>query len=195
MKALMLNMDRAFAGNRSTRVLGAGAPDGTAFPKENAPHTGHLLWPRRGDRRGRGTITNARVPSKRSRRRGAPAQRPGETVAAIGYRGRDARPVLPPATSVRVTELAVAMAHKLTLEEKLVNALRLASDVHDIGKIAVRQNSSAKPGRLSTTEFGDHQDSSARWLRHPQVDRVRWPIALTVSPSRAAGRLRLPRWG
>jgi len=45
------------------------------------------------------------------------------------------------------------MARKLALDERLVNGLRLASDVHGIGKIAVPADILSKPGRLTESEF------------------------------------------
>jgi PAS domain S-box-containing protein len=102
-----------------------------------------------------------------------------ETVAAMGT-VVEMRDPYTAGHERRVTELAVAMARKLTLDERLVNGLRLASDVHDIGKIAVPAEILSKPGRLSEAEFEIIKT-------HPQVGydilksiEFEWPIALTV---------------
>jgi PAS domain S-box-containing protein len=62
----------------------------------------------------------------------------------------------------RVTQLAVAVGEKLGLGESRLVALRLASSVHDIGKIGVPAEILSKPGRLTELEF-------EIVMRHPQV--------------------------
>jgi HD-GYP domain-containing protein (c-di-GMP phosphodiesterase class II) len=102
-----------------------------------------------------------------------------ETVAAMGM-VVEMRDPYTAGHERRVTELAVAMARRLSLDERLINGLRLASDVHDIGKIAVPAEILSKPGRLTETEFEIIKS-------HPQVGydilksiEFEWPIALTV---------------
>jgi putative nucleotidyltransferase with HDIG domain len=53
----------------------------------------------------------------------------------------------------RVSELATAIAAEMGIEGEELDALRLASLIHDIGKIAVPAEILAKPGRLSEVEF------------------------------------------
>jgi PAS domain S-box-containing protein/putative nucleotidyltransferase with HDIG domain len=53
----------------------------------------------------------------------------------------------------RVTRLAEAIAHELGLDEDVVQGLRLASQVHDVGKIAVPAEILSKPGRLHSYEY------------------------------------------
>jgi PAS domain S-box-containing protein len=62
----------------------------------------------------------------------------------------------------RVTQLAVAVGEKLGLAKSRLAALRLASSVHDIGKIGVPAEILSKPGRLTELEF-------EIVMRHPQV--------------------------
>jgi PAS domain S-box-containing protein len=62
----------------------------------------------------------------------------------------------------RVTQLAVAVGEKLGLAGSSLAALRLASSVHDIGKIGVPAEILSKPGRLTELEF-------EIVMRHPQV--------------------------
>ena len=53
----------------------------------------------------------------------------------------------------RVTQLAVALAEKLSLSVASREALHMAGQVHDIGKVAVPAELLTKPGRLSDVEF------------------------------------------
>jgi HD-GYP domain-containing protein (c-di-GMP phosphodiesterase class II) len=53
----------------------------------------------------------------------------------------------------RVAELATAIAAELGLADEELDALRLASTIHDLGKIAVPAEIFSKPGRLSEMEF------------------------------------------
>jgi PAS domain S-box-containing protein len=61
-----------------------------------------------------------------------------------------------------VTRLAMAIGERMGLPEQSRRALRLAGQVHDIGKIAVPAEILSKPGRLSDMEF-------QLVRRHPQV--------------------------
>ena len=62
----------------------------------------------------------------------------------------------------RVTQLALAIAAAIGVDEKQGDTLRLASSVHDIGKIGVPAEILSKPGRLTELEF-------EIVMRHPQV--------------------------
>lgn len=53
----------------------------------------------------------------------------------------------------RVTNLAVAIAETMGLDENRTNGLRVAAMVHDIGKIYVPAEFLNKPGKLSEAEF------------------------------------------
>jgi len=53
----------------------------------------------------------------------------------------------------RVTQLCVAMAEEMGLDEAAVEGLRLAALVHDIGKISVPAEILTKPSRLTPLEF------------------------------------------
>jgi len=76
----------------------------------------------------------------------------------------------------RVTELAVEIAERLGLDEKRIEGLRVASLMHDIGKLAIPAETLSKPSRLTETEYRLIQD-------HPQTARnilktveFPWPI-------------------
>jgi len=77
----------------------------------------------------------------------------------------------------RVADLAVAIAEKIELDQEQVEAIHMASIVHDIGKINVPAEILSKPGKLSQLEF-------ELIKAHPQIaaDLLRgitfpWPIA------------------
>ena len=55
--------------------------------------------------------------------------------------------------SQRVAELCVELAQELSLEEPVVEDLRLAGRLHDVGKIGIREEILNKPGRLTEAEF------------------------------------------
>jgi PAS domain S-box-containing protein len=82
----------------------------------------------------------------------------------------------------RVTQLAVALAVELGIADKGLETLRLAAEVHDIGKVAVPAEILTKPGRLSRTEFAIievHAVAGADILAPvefgaPVADIVRW---------------------
>jgi response regulator RpfG family c-di-GMP phosphodiesterase len=52
----------------------------------------------------------------------------------------------------RVTGLAVAIADAMGLDERAVETIRLAGEVHDVGKIGVPAEILSKPGALTTIE-------------------------------------------
>lgn len=52
-----------------------------------------------------------------------------------------------------VAEIAAAIAHELGLPEGRIEALRLASVVHDVGKVKVPSEILSKPGKLSEIEY------------------------------------------
>ncbi len=73
----------------------------------------------------------------------------------------------------RVQVYAVEIAKDLGLDEAMLNAIRAASMLHDIGKLAVPENILSKPGRLTPEEF-------EKMKIHPIVgseilDRVEFP--------------------
>ena len=73
----------------------------------------------------------------------------------------------------RVQVYAVEIAKDLGLDDSQLNALRAASMLHDIGKLAVPENILSKPGRLTPEEFD-------KMKIHPIVgseilDRVEFP--------------------
>ncbi len=55
--------------------------------------------------------------------------------------------------SQRVTDWAVKIAKELKLEEAQIDSLRFAAQLHDIGKIGIRDHILMKPGRLTKEEY------------------------------------------
>jgi PAS domain S-box-containing protein len=53
----------------------------------------------------------------------------------------------------RVMGLAVAIARQMKMSEEMISAIRIASIVHDIGKISVPAEILSKPGKLNEMEF------------------------------------------
>ena len=53
----------------------------------------------------------------------------------------------------RVSRLAVAISRELGLGSELINCIKTASDIHDIGKINIPVSILTKPGRLTNIEF------------------------------------------
>ncbi len=55
--------------------------------------------------------------------------------------------------SQRVTEWAVKIAKQMNLPEEEIDSLRFAAQLHDIGKIGIRDHILMKPGRLTPEEY------------------------------------------
>lgn len=80
----------------------------------------------------------------------------------------------------RVSKLACAIAEEMGLPEDKIEGLRMAGDIHDIGKISVPAEILSKPGQISEVEFNIIKT-------HPQVGydilkniEFPWPIAKIV---------------
>ncbi|HEY6000517.1 MAG TPA: HD domain-containing phosphohydrolase [bacterium] len=84
-----------------------------------------------------------------------------DTVKALGA-AIDAKDPYTRGHSDRVARIAVALGKALGLPEAQISALRVASHLHDIGKIAVDNSVLLKPGRLDETEM-------LQIHRHPAV--------------------------
>ena len=80
----------------------------------------------------------------------------------------------------RVTLLASAMAEEMGLSEKDVEGVRMASLIHDIGKISVPSEILSKPGKLTDIERSlvkTHAQSGYEILKNIKFP---WPIAQVV---------------
>ena len=85
----------------------------------------------------------------------------GDTVRALGA-AIDAKDPYTRGHSDRVAQIAVAIGRALGLPEREISALRIASHLHDIGKIAVDNSILLKVGRLD-------QEEMVQIHRHPIV--------------------------
>jgi PAS domain S-box-containing protein len=54
----------------------------------------------------------------------------------------------------RVSSLATAVAHDLGMSSREITTIRIAGNIHDIGKISVPAEILMKPGKLSNEEYG-----------------------------------------
>jgi putative nucleotidyltransferase with HDIG domain len=80
----------------------------------------------------------------------------------------------------RVSRLSCAMARQMGLPEEQIEGLRVAGDIHDIGKIYVPAEILSKPGQITAIEYGIIKT-------HPQVGfdilktiKFPWPVARIV---------------
>jgi HD-GYP domain-containing protein (c-di-GMP phosphodiesterase class II) len=82
----------------------------------------------------------------------------------------------------RVTELALAVARSLGWEQRRLDAIRLGSLLHDVGKLSLSRELLGKPGPLTATELEEvrrHPTSGARLVgtlarAHPALPCVRF---------------------
>jgi putative nucleotidyltransferase with HDIG domain len=98
------------------------------------------------------------------------------TIEAIG-RATEARDPYTAGHQRRVTELSVALARKLGLDERAIEATRAAGLLHDIGKLSIPAEILSKPSVLSPLEMSlmkTHPQSAYEILR--TVD-FPWPVA------------------
>ncbi len=80
----------------------------------------------------------------------------------------------------RVARLASAIAETLGLSDDMIEGIRVAATVHDIGKIGIPAEILAKPGKLSDTEFliiQSHPENAYQILKSIEFP---WPIAELV---------------
>lgn len=80
----------------------------------------------------------------------------------------------------RVSKLACAIARKMGLPEKQIEGIRMAGEIHDIGKIYVPAEILSKPGRLTDIEFTiirTHSQVGYDILKNIEFP---WPIAKIV---------------
>ncbi len=77
----------------------------------------------------------------------------------------------------RVSEIAVAIATELGMDEQHIEGIKVAGYLHDIGKISIPSEILVKPGRLNATEYAlvqGHAQASYEVLKHVEFP---WPVA------------------
>jgi PAS domain S-box-containing protein/putative nucleotidyltransferase with HDIG domain len=77
----------------------------------------------------------------------------------------------------RVTQLACALAEKLGLPNDVLEGVRMAGDLHDIGKIYVPAEILSKPGKLSEAEYNIIKTHSQVGYDILKTIEFPWPIA------------------
>jgi PAS domain S-box-containing protein len=77
----------------------------------------------------------------------------------------------------RVAHLAAAVAGSLGLDDDTVSGIRLASNIHDIGKLSVPAESLSRPGRLRPPELELIQDHSRAGHQIMAGVALPWPVA------------------
>lgn len=80
----------------------------------------------------------------------------------------------------RVARLAAAIAQQMNWPEEQIEALKVASLVHDVGKISVPAEILIKPNRLSPPEWSLLQGHAERGFEILKDVPFRWPIAEVV---------------
>jgi len=102
-----------------------------------------------------------------------------QTIHVVGA-AMEARDAYTAGHQTRVAQLAVAIAERLGLTRERIKGLRLACEVHDIGKLAVPADLLAMPRLLTGPEqvvVRSHVDWGVRILRDVAFP---WPIATIV---------------
>ena len=79
--------------------------------------------------------------------------------------------------SQRVADLGAAVAHELGLADDVVEDVRLAGRLHDVGKIGIREEVLNRPGRLTPEEFAHVTD-------HVRIGmEILAPLRLIIGPA------------
>jgi PAS domain S-box-containing protein len=77
----------------------------------------------------------------------------------------------------RVSEIAVAIATEMGMDEQRLEGIKVAGFLHDIGKISIPSEILVKPGRLNATEYAlvqGHAQASFDVLKQVEFP---WPVA------------------
>lgn len=80
----------------------------------------------------------------------------------------------------RVSDLARAIAGEMGLAQGMIEGIRLAGIIHDIGKISVPAEILAKPGRLSEAEFELVKMHSRAGSEMIEGNEFPWPLATII---------------
>jgi PAS domain S-box-containing protein/putative nucleotidyltransferase with HDIG domain len=76
----------------------------------------------------------------------------------------------------RVCQLATAIAEDLGMDEKKVEAIRIASLIHDIGKVNIPASILSKPGKLTDIEFD--MIKTHPQLSYNMLKRIEFPLPI-----------------
>jgi putative nucleotidyltransferase with HDIG domain len=79
-----------------------------------------------------------------------------------------------------VTQLACAIAREMGLNNKMMEEIRVAGTLHDIGKMYVPSEILTKPGRLTEPEFNMIKTHSKAGYDILKMIEFPWPVAPVV---------------
>ena len=96
----------------------------------------------------------------------------------------DARDPVTAGHSERVTLLALNMARELGLSDEVTKIVELAANLHDVGKLGVRDNVLLKPDKLTLDEY-EQMKSHARYT-HKILSEIEFPMGLRKVPWEAS---------
>jgi PAS domain S-box-containing protein len=77
----------------------------------------------------------------------------------------------------RVSDIAVAIANEMGLDEQRVEGIKVAGYLHDIGKISIPAEILVKPGRLTATEYALVQGHAQASYEVLKIVPFPWPVA------------------
>lgn len=103
-----------------------------------------------------------------------------DAVMAVVMRAVELRDPYTAGHQRRVAELADAIAHHMGLEAEDCSRIRVAAELHDIGKLSVPAEILSKPATLSAAEYElvkGHAQAAADILESVSLD---WPLAQVV---------------
>lgn len=76
----------------------------------------------------------------------------------------------------RVSKLAVAISSELGLESKRIEGIRIAAEIHDIGKINIPASILSKPGKLSDIEYAMIKTHSQ--IGYEMIKEIEFPMPI-----------------
>lgn len=80
----------------------------------------------------------------------------------------------------RVGDLAAAIGRELGLDEQRTTGLRIAGNVHDVGKVTIPAEILSKPGKLSAAEYAIVKTHAEKGYDILKGIDFPWPVARTV---------------
>jgi putative nucleotidyltransferase with HDIG domain len=81
---------------------------------------------------------------------------------------------------LRVAGLACAIATEVGLDQEIIDGIRMAGSIHDIGKLSVPAEILSKPGKLTELEFSLVKEHSRKGYEMLQDVESPWPLAEIV---------------
>ncbi len=81
---------------------------------------------------------------------------------------------------IRVAKLAVAIAEKLNLDSFVVDGIRFAAEIHDIGKMGVPMEILSKPGNLNNFEVAMLRNHAQTGYDVIKYMKFPWPVAQII---------------